>query len=180
MNDCTNSIFNILEVYVFIINKVAIVHWLILRTTSLIELCSTPHLTSHLFVSHLRSGFPCSSAKSFFSAITVLPPDTQTDCHISPWVRKTGSPLHYHLRRLPKLISSEDTCPKPTVMNLNTAQPLKLESERILLWNIFILFLPHFDQEAGGERRKSVTRPLHWMSQGEDRQAVQSFSDDTA
>lgn len=175
MNGWANSIFNVEEVYIFIMLidiETNVSNWAMLHTPL--------HFPSHLFVSHLHSGFPCSSAKSFISAITLLPPDTQTDCHLSPGVRKTSSPLHYHLKRLPGLISSEDTYPKPTVMNLNTARPLKLQSERILLWNIFILFLPHFDQEAGGERRKSVTRTLHWMSQGEDRQAAQSFSDDTA
>lgn len=66
-----------------------------------------------------------------FNRYTFLP-DTQTNRHLSPGVRKTSSPLHYHPKRLLGLISSEDTYPKPTVMNLNTALPLKLVSQCIL------------------------------------------------
>lgn len=47
---------------------------------------------------------------------------TRSNHHLSPWVRKTSSPLHYHPQRLLRLLSSSwVTQPKPAVMNLNTA-----------------------------------------------------------
>lgn len=90
----------------------------------------SPH--SHPAVSPIFPPLTPSSPKSFISTVTLFclthrlittsPPELEKQVHLCIITTK----------RLLGLISPEDTYPKPKVMNLNTALPLKLVSQCIL------------------------------------------------
>lgn len=94
--------------------------------------CLILTLLSHLALTYTLEP-PFSLQFSFASTVTIFFPPLHTNRHLSPRVKKTSSPLHYHPKRLLRLLSSSEvTYPKPTVMNLNTASPLKPVSQCIL------------------------------------------------